>query len=291
MTKKAVFLGSKKLAFYLKFWGFFYIFDHMQNARKPRILISNDDGVDSAKMRALAGALAPYGEVFVFAPEVEQSGVSHAFTVRRALRVHERPCDEGYKVFSLDGTPADCVKFALGHYAAYGLGDTSGLGSGPFDVCFSGINTGENSGVSSLYSGTVAGAREAALWGVPGIALSLHGSDEGMFLIAVEFAVHVVRDCAYEKIPAGVFWNVNFPKATVDTFKGVRASRMALGMFTDHYTHDGEMWQLDGDKLWEKQPLDSDDYLLHQGYATVTPHRIDQTDEESLKRISEMLVN
>lgn len=261
----------------------------MQSPRKPRILVANDDGVGSTNLRALAGSLSQLGEVFVFAPEVEQSGVSHAFTVRRPLRVHEVSCDEGFRAFSLDGTPADCVKFALGHYAAYGLGDTSGLGPGPFDVCFSGINAGENSGVSSLYSGTVAGAREAALWGVPGIALSLRGSGEDMLRPAIDFAAKVVRERLFEKIPAGVFWNVNFPKVTVDAFKGVRASRMALGMFTDHYAHDGEMWQLDGDKLWEKQPADSDDYLLHQGYATITPHRIDQTDEKSLKIINEML--
>ena len=261
----------------------------MQSPRKPRILVANDDGVGSTNLRALAGSLSQLGEVFVFAPEVEQSGVSHAFTVRRPLRVHEVSCDEGFRVFSLDGTPADCVKFALGHYAAYGLGDTSGLGPGPFDVCFSGINAGENSGVSSLYSGTVAGAREAALWGVPGIALSLRGSGEDMLRPAIDFAAKVVRERLFEKIPAGVFWNVNFPKASVDAFKGFRATRMALGMFTDHYAHDGEMWQLDGDKLWEKQPTDSDDYLLHQGYATITPHRIDQTDEKSLKMINEML--
>ena len=261
----------------------------MQSPRKPRILVANDDGVGSTNLRALAGSLSQLGEVFVFAPEVEQSGVSHAFTVRRPLRVHEVSCDEGFRVFSLDGTPADCVKFALGHYAAYGLGDTSGLGPGPFDVCFSGINAGENSGVSSLYSGTVAGAREAALWGVPGIALSLRGSGEDMLRPAIDFAAKVVRERLFEKIPAGVFWNVNFPKVSVDAFKGFRATRMALGMFTDHYAHDGEMWQLDGDKLWEKQPTDSDDYLLHQGYATITPHRIDQTDEKSLKMINEML--
>ena len=260
----------------------------MQNARKPRILITNDDGVKSEKMHALAGALSQLGEVFVFAPEEEQSGVSHAFTVRRALRVQEVP-SEGYKAFTLDGTPADCTKFALGHYAAYGLGDTSGLGSGPFDVCFSGINAGENSGVSSLYSGTVAGACEAALWGVPGIALSLRGSGEGMLQVAIDFAAKVVEKRLFEKIPAGVFWNVNFPKSAGESFKGFRATRMALGMFTDHYAHDGEMWQLDGDKLWNEQPADSDDYLLDKGYATITPHRIDQTDEENLKKINEML--
>lgn len=277
------------LSFYLKFKGFFYIFEHMQNARKPRILVTNDDGVKSEKMHALAGALSQLGEVFVFAPEVEQSGVSHAFTVRRALRVQELPSEGGYKLFSLDGTPADCTKFALGHYAAYGLGDTSGLGSGPFDVCFSGINAGENSGVSSLYSGTVAGAREAALWGVPGIALSLRGTEQGMLQVAIDFAAKVVEKRLFEKIPVGVFWNVNFPKPASGAFKGFRATRMALGMFTDHYAHDGEMWQLDGDKLWNEQPSDSDDFLLDKGYATITPHRIDQTDEESFKEINALL--
>ena len=277
------------LSFYLKFKGFFYIFEHMQNARKPRILVTNDDGVKSEKMHALAGALSQLGEVFVFAPEVEQSGVSHAFTVRRALRVQELPSEGGYKLFSLDGTPADCTKFALGHYAAYGLGDTSGLGSGPFDVCFSGINAGENSGVSSLYSGTVAGAREAALWGVPGIALSLRGTEQGMLQVAIDFAAKVVEKRLFEKIPVGVFWNVNFPKPASGAFKGFRATRMALGMFTDHYAHDGEMWQLDGDKLWNEQPSDSDDFLLAKGYATITPHRIDQTDEESFKEINALL--
>ena len=277
------------LSFYLKFKEFFYIFEHMQNARKPRILVTNDDGVKSEKMHALAGALSQLGEVFVFAPEVEQSGVSHAFTVRRALRVQELPSEGGYKLFSLDGTPADCTKFALGHYAAYGLGDTSGLGSGPFDVCFSGINAGENSGVSSLYSGTVAGAREAALWGVPGIALSLRGTEQGMLQVAIDFAAKVVETRLFEKISVGVFWNVDFPKPASGAFKGFRATRMALGMFTDHYAHDGEMWQLDGDKLWNEQPSDSDDFLLDKGYATITPHRIDQTDEESFKEINALL--
>ena len=61
-------------------------------------------------------------------------------------------------------------------------------------------------------------------------------------------------------------------------------------MFTDHYSHENELWQLDGDKLWDEQPKDSDDYLLNQGYATITPHRIDQTDEESLNEINDMLV-
>ena len=191
-------------------------------------------------------------------------------------------------MFSMDGTPADCVKFALGHYATHGL-STEGGGPGAFDVCFSGINVGENSGVSSLYSGTVAGAREAALWGVPGIALSLRGTGDSLLQTAIDFAVKTVKNGWFRQIPAGVFWNVNFPKATAESFKGFKATRMALGMFTDHYSHEGGLWQLDGDKLWDKQPVDSDDYLLGQGFATITPHRIDQTEDKSLEVINKML--
>lgn len=263
----------------------------MQNTQKPRVLITNDDGIRSGYMLALACALAPIADVCVFAPEEEQSGVSHAFTVRRALSVKKVKMDElgeAIEAYSMSGTPADCVKFALGHFAAHGL-STEGAGPGAFDVCFSGVNLGENSGVSSLYSGTVAGAREAALWGVPGIALSLRGTTPNMLEFAKVFAVRIVQGRLFERIPAGVFWNVNFPKATAETFKGFRATRMALGMFTDHYSHEGGLWQLDGDKLWNEQPVDSDDYLLEQGYATVTPQRIDQTDEKSLEVINGML--
>ena len=265
----------------------------MLEDQKTRVLIANDDGIKSGYMLALARALAPIAEVYVFAPDEEQSGVSHAFTVRKALSVKKvdvsTDVGEGVEAYSMSGTPADCVKFALGHFAMHGL-TTEGAGPGAFDVCFSGVNLGENSGVSSLYSGTVAGAREAALWGVPGIALSLRGTTPNMLETAKNFAVKVVKERLFERIPVGVFWNVNFPKATAETFKGFKATKMALGMFTDHYSHEGNMWQLDGDKLWDEQPKDSDDYLLNQGYATITPHRIDQTDEENLKEINEMLV-
>ncbi len=268
-----------------------YLLASMQNTPKPRILITNDDGFQSENICALANALSPLGEVFVFAPEREQSGVSHAFTVRHGLSVKKERLmgfSESVELYSMSGTPSDCVKFALGHFAHYGL-STEGAGPGPFDLCFSGVNLGENSGVSSLYSGTVAGAREAALWGVPGIALSLRGTGTDLLKTATDFAATVVKKELFRQIPAGVFWNVNFPKATAESFKGFKACKMALGMFTDHYSHENGLWQLDGDKLWNEQPKDSDDYLLNQGYATVTPHRIDQTDEKSLEVINEMI--
>ena len=164
----------------------------MLEDQKTRVLIANDDGIKSGYMLALACALAPIAEVYVFAPDEEQSGVSHAFTVRKALSVKKVDVGAAVEAYSMSGTPADCVKFALGHFAMHGL-TTEGAGPGAFDVCFSGVNLGENSGVSSLYSGTVAGAREAALWGVPGIALSLRGTTANMLETAKEFAVKVVK--------------------------------------------------------------------------------------------------
>jgi len=280
----------------------------MQNTRKPRVLIVNDDGYKSSNIRALATALSAVSDVYVFAPETEQSGVSQAFTVRKMLNIVPVPAekaDDGaekpwpFEFYSVSGTPADCAKFALGHFARYGMNPElpenkrADRAADFFDVCFSGVNVGENSGVSSLYSGTVAGAREACLWGVHGIALSLRGVGSDMLDTAIQFAVKVVSSGLFKNIQDGVFWNVNFPKTAPDQFKGYKATIMARGMFTDHYDHkveDGKsLWQLDGDKLWNEAPVDSDDYLLNQGYAAITPHRIDQTDYESLKLINEVI--
>ena len=256
----------------------------MENCEKPRVLITNDDGYLNGNIQALARALASVARVFVFAPETEQSGVGQAFTVRRGLKV-EKICEEGenspYTMYSVSGTPADCAKFAIGHFAK-----ENGF---TFDVCFSGVNVGENAGVSSLYSGTVAGAREAALWGIPALALSLHGLHGDLLDEAIGFAKKVVVEQLYKKMAPNIFWNVNFPKDKYGPLKGYRAAKMALGMFTDHYTCHNGLWQLDGEKLWQKEPEDSDDFLLHQGYATIVPHRIDQTDYESLKNINALL--
>ena len=265
----------------------------MEKLRKIRVLVTNDDGVGGVNLHALALALSEISDVYVFAPEDEQSGVGHAFTVRRGLRVQKVQAAPGkarlpYEVYSVSGTPADCVKFAIGYFAKHGLDDDSNI-PGCFDVCFSGVNVGENSGVSSLYSGTVAGAREAALWGVPGVALSLRGLKGNLLQVAIDFARKVVSEELYKNISKGVFWNVNFPKIKEDEFLGFKACSMDLGMFTDRYAHKDGLWFLDGEKLWSEAPEGTDDCMLDKGYATITPHRIDQTDEKSLDVIKEML--
>src|SRR5690606_32174963 len=133
-----------------------------------RILLTNDDGVLSPVLHASAEALAREHEVVVAAPALDQSGMSHSFThgVDRLLTA-QRDDSRPYPVYRVDGTPSDCVKFAISHL----------MRDNPPHVVVSGPNLGENAGISAVYSGTVAAAREAALWNVPGLAVSL--SDHG----------------------------------------------------------------------------------------------------------------
>ena len=124
---------------------------------KPRILITNDDGIHAEGIKALEAALAPLGEVFVVAPEAEMSGASHSLTLARPLRI--RRIDDHH--WTVDGTPTDCVVMALNKILPPDM---------PPHICCSGINHGPNLGDDASYSGTVAGAMEATILGVPGIA-------------------------------------------------------------------------------------------------------------------------
>ena len=124
----------------------------------PRILVTNDDGVRSDGIHALAAALRPLGDVIIVAPHTEASAIGHALTLRRPLRMEQI----GEGIYEVDGTPTDCVNIAL-----------TQLFDGRLDLVMSGINKGYNIGDDITYSGTVAGAMEAALLGIPGIAVSL----------------------------------------------------------------------------------------------------------------------
>lgn len=243
------------------------------------ILLTNDDGIASGALKALAVALAPWASVTVVAPEREQSGVGHAFTYFKPLRYEVAsgyPCP----AFHLDGTPADCIKFAIcelrGHKRP--------------DLVISGINNGENSGVSAIYSGTVAGAREGVLWNVPAIALSAVKLNAATLSAALAWIVPVVREGRFSGMPAGVFWNVNFPDCEVKACAGIRIGSMSGLMFTDHYRPVSEpdgsrSYQLDGEKRHDESPEGSDDWWLHRGYATLSPLQIDQTSPTELNRL------
>ncbi len=165
-----------------------------------RILVSNDDGIFSPGIKALGLAMRALGEVYVVAPDVEQSAVGHGITVRRPLRFkHTQSAGFGeIPAYRVDGTPADCV--VLGVHLL-----------GRPDLLVSGINIGVNLGLDLTHSGTVAAALEGTSLGIPSIAFSLDTSEELNFAQAAEWAVRIAKKVAERGLPKGVLLNVNFP--------------------------------------------------------------------------------
>src|SRR5829696_5923577 len=172
------------------------------SSRKPRILITNDDGIHSEGIEALEAAMNQIGEVYVVAPASEMSGASHSLTLARPLRI--RQIDERH--WSVDGTPTDCVTLALNRIFP---------GEETPDICVSGINHGGNLGDDASYSGTVAGALEATILGVPGIAFSLVAREHFDFTEAARFAIVFVRKVLEEGLPEGTLLNINLPPGPI----------------------------------------------------------------------------
>lgn len=165
-----------------------------------RFLLTNDDGVDAPGLRALAEVAAEFGEAYVVAPHIELSGCSHRVTVDRPLRLQE----VAPRTFRLDGTPADCVRAALGHLQL------------PVDYVLAGINPGGNLGADVWISGTVAGVREAALWNLPGMAISQYrrSLESVDWRRAADWTRRTLSRLLSDRLDSGTFWNVNFPDPT-----------------------------------------------------------------------------
>src|SRR4026207_1866369 len=177
-----------------------------------RILITNDDGIHSDGLIKLEEALKQLGDVYVVAPASEMSGASHSLTLARPLRI--RQLDDRH--WAIDGTPTDCVTLALNRILSE---------SQRPDICVPGINHGGNLGDDATYSGTVAGALEATILGVPGIALSLVARDNFNFTEAARFAAPGASPGADEGLPEGTLLNINIPPGEI---KGAKVTRQGI---------------------------------------------------------------
>src|SRR5882672_12831924 len=163
-----------------------------------RILLTNDDGIHSEGLQTLERTLREVGDVFVIAPAAEMSGASHSLTLARPLRI--RQIDKRH--WTVDGTPTDCITLALNKILpAEELPN----------ICASGINHGGNLGDDATYSGTVAGALEATILGVPGLAFSLVARERFDFTEPARFAVTAVKKVLAEGLPEGTLLNINIP--------------------------------------------------------------------------------
>jgi 5'-nucleotidase len=238
-----------------------------------RILVTNDDGYRSPGIHALAAALRELGDVTIVAPTSEASAIGHALTLRRPLRL-EAIED---RVFAVDGTPTDCVNVAVTHV----------FKQLP-DLVVSGINKGWNLGDDVTYSGTVAGALEGALLGVPSIGVSLRLTrGDWDFQYAARAAAVMADAIIRQPLPARTFLNINVPKGEPRGYRvTVQAKRNHTTSVAERHDPKGHpyYWIEEGQNEWE--PHDRSDYqAVRDGYVSVTPLHPDLTAHHALAAV------
>jgi 5'-nucleotidase len=235
------------------------------------ILLTNDDGIYAEGILALRDALVEVGDVTVVAPDTERSAVGHAITISDPLRVKDAYRRMKYFGHAVSGTPADCVKIAV----------RSILKQKP-DLVVSGINLGPNTGFSVLYSGTVSGATEGSILGIPSMAISLGTFVEPNFTYAASFAAKIAKLIHEKGLPAGTFLNINIPAVESAAIKGIKITKQGKTPIIEsfekrvdprnhtYYWLAGEVIDLKGDE-------DTDILALKEGYISVTPLQWDMT--------------
>jgi len=236
------------------------------------ILLSNDDGIQSEGLTALEASLSPLGELYTVAPDRAQSSMSHALTLHRPLRVHEL----GPRRLAVDGTPVDCVKLAL-----------SGLLPARPNLVVSGINKGPNLGDDIIYSGTVSAAIEAALLGIPAIAVSLVTFQESDFRVAAAFTAELVGKIQERGFAPATLLNVNVPALPREQLKGWKLTRMGKRHYSETIVErvdprGGKYYWIGGDDLGFAHDDGTDCMAVHEGYVSVTPLQVDLTDYKLL---------
>jgi 5'-nucleotidase len=249
---------------------------------KPLILVTNDDGVHAKGIESLIEMVKPYGDVVVVAPDAAQSAMSHAITVKTPLYFSCIEKGDGYIVYKSNGTPADCIKLALNVI----------LDRKP-DICVSGINHGTNSSVSVHYSGTLAGAREAAFYGIPAIGFSLLSYDaQADFSMAVTHFKRVFESVLQQGMPINTYLNVNAPYP-IDP-KGIKVVRQAQGRWIEEFVEGQDprgnkyYWLTGHLQNDEPDAPDTDEYVLSQGYVSVVPCAFDITDSRSIEHFKHL---
>lgn len=241
--------------------------------KKLSIVLTNDDGASAKGLAEFAQALGAMGDVTTIVPESHRSGAGHSMSISDPLRVVRQ--DNG--TYLASGFPADCVKFAL-----------CKILDSPPDLVVSGINKGENTGVSIFYSGTVGGAREGALNGITSFAVSVgEGADTASSQI-IDIAVNIIRTTLNLDLPAGSLLNVNIPS---EKHRGIRVARQGRGPFKEELIpckdpRNREYFWFAGEQDTTGEE-DTDVVLFRQNYVTITPLKCDETDEALMDRITE----
>lgn len=244
-----------------------------------RILVTNDDGIDSQGIYALVQALKEIGEVTVVAPIMEQSAVGHGITMQIPLRVIETNKAGEFFGYAVNGTPADCVKIGIRN-----------IMKRPPDLVVSGINHGSNTAINIIYSGTVSAAREAAIMDVASMAISVTNHAARNFKLAGKVAQKLALEIVGKDLPKGTLLNVNVPDVPEDEIKGILVTKQGKSKWDDVYEqrqdpYGRDYYWLTGNLMEVDKELSIDQVAIKQNYVSVSPIHFDLTDYETFEKM------
>ena len=254
---------------------------------KPKILVTNDDGITAKGIRNLIKEMCKLGDVYVVAPDKPQSGKGHAITIDAILELKPVKVADGALVeVACSGTPADCVKLAINEV----------LEEKP-DLCVSGINHGSNSSISVIYSGTMSAAIEAGIEGIPSVGFSLCDySKDANFEEARPFVYKIAKQVLENGLPDGVVLNVNFPKMSEEAYQGIKVCRQARANWREKF--DKRINPLGKEYFWltgEFENLDkgedTDEYWLAKNYISLVPIQFDLTAHHMIQKLNTWKLN
>jgi 5'-nucleotidase len=246
---------------------------------KPRILVTNDDGIIAPGIKTLINIVRNMGEVLVVAPDKPQSGQGHAITIEQPLRLRKVDLFENVTAYECSGTPVDCVK----------LGKNIVWKDENIDLCVSGINHGSNASVNILYSGTMSAAMEASLESIDSIGFSfLDFSFDADFSKAVTFIEKIIDSVLKKKLQHSQLLNVNIPKGDI---KGIKVCRQAKGTWVEEFVEArdprGEPYYwMTGKFSYTDTENDNDLKALEKGYISIVPSHHDLTHYDSIPSLS-----
>ncbi len=251
------------------------------------IFLTNDDSYRSKGFATAIEIARQFGKVIAVAPDSPQSGMSQAITIYNPLYLRKVREEEGVTVYSLNGTPVDCVKIAFDHL----------LRDEKIDLAISGINHGSNAAISVLYSGTMGAAIESSFYNIPSVGLSLTDHDlDADFEGAVKYGTQIIEAVLVDKeLPRTLCLNVNIPNIPCEEIKGIRVSRQTRGYWREEFyqrtdPHGRDYFWLTGAFAnAEPQAEDTDEWALSNGYVSVVPIQVDLTAYDQLAQLKKIL--
>jgi len=248
----------------------------MAKATKPTILVVNDDGITAPGIKALIEVMQEIGHVVVVAPDSPQSGMGHAITIGKPLRLDKVDLYEGVEMYKCSGTPVDCVKLAV---------NVIFKGKKP-DLCVSGINHGLNNSINVLYSGTMSAAVEGAIESIPSIGFSLDDfTQEADFSATKKYIKQIAEQVLSHGLPQATLLNVNFPNTK--ELKGIKICRQANAKWAEEFDERSDpqkrkYYWLTGVFQVNDQGEDTDVWALQHDFVSVVPVQFDMTAHHAI---------